>query len=309
MNAAPIPSERGFERVRQHTENGGFCKPPVNARVGVAVPDRDSLTRNCFSLYTVSPVLRYARSCLISGHRWGEAFLAFRDEALDPLGMQRSWPSSMKRIGSRAAIVVPVLVAADLICTLLFLNRVNQYAEGLEQAKSDVGIVLFSDFEAGGLGPETLRRVAFASRMLKKGAFDHILCTGGARPGRNLYGSELMKEWFLASGIPPEKLFLERTSNDTRSNLKEAFALVREKGWQKTRVISSPLHMFRVKDIRQNMEEPLSVLLAAYSYEDCRPKIDKTTLWWQAHYEWAACLLQRILPARYYQKLIDLLRA
>jgi len=215
----------------------------------------------------------------------------------------------MKRFGSRAAIVVLVLVAADLICTLLYLSRVNQYAEGLEEAKSDVGIVLFSDFEAGNLGPETLRRVVFASRMFKKGAFDHILCAGGARPSKNLCGSELMMEWFLASGVPPERLFLERTSNDTRSNLEEAFTLAGEKGWQTTRVISSPLHIFRVKDIGQNMEEPLSVLLAAYSYKDCDPPMDKTTLWWQTHYEWAACLFERILPARYYEKLIDLLRA
>lgn len=215
----------------------------------------------------------------------------------------------MKRIGARVGIVVLALVVVDLICTLLYLNQVNQYAEGLEEAKSDVGIVLFSDFEAGSLGPETLRRVAFAAKMFKKGAFDHILCAGGARPSRNLYGSELMKEWFLASGIPPERMFLERTSNDTRSNLEEAFNIVQEIGWQRTWVISSPLHIFRVKEITQNMEESLSVFLAAYSYKECRPKIDKTTLWWQTQYEWATYLLEEILPARSYQKLIDLLRA
>lgn len=216
---------------------------------------------------------------------------------------------SLKRLTSRAGIVVLVLVAADLICTLLYLDQVNQFAEGLEETKSDVGIVLFSDFEAGSLGPETLRRVAFAARMFKKGAFDHILCAGGARPGRNLYGSELMKEWFLASGIPPESVFLERTSNDTRSNLEEAFNIVHEIGWQTTWVISSPLHIFRVKEITGNVEEPLSVLLAAYSYKGCRPNIDKTTLWWQTHYEWATYLLEKILPDRSYQKLIDLLRS
>ena len=223
--------------------------------------------------------------------------------------MQRSWPASMKRLAPRAGIAVLVLVALDLICTLLYLDQVNQYAEGPGEAKSDVGIVLFSDFEAGSLGPETLRRVAFAAGMFKKGAFDHILCAGGARPSRNLYGSELMKDWFLASGIPPERVFLERTSNDTRSNLEEAFNIVQEMGWRTTLVISSPLHIFRVKEIREDMEAPLSVLLVAYSYKECRPKIDRTTLWWQTHYEWATCLLQKFLPARFYQKLIDLVRA
>ena len=215
----------------------------------------------------------------------------------------------MKRITPRAGIAALLFIALDLICTLLYLNQVNQYAEGTGEARFDVGIVLFSDFEAGSLGPETLRRVAFAAGLFKKGAFDHILCAGGARPSRNLYGSELMKEWFLAAGIPPERMFLEKTSNDTRSNLEEAFNIVQEIGWQTSLVISSPLHIFRVKKITREMEEPLSVLLVAYSYKECRPKVDKTTLWWQTHYEWAAYLLEKFLPARSYQKLIDLVRA
>jgi uncharacterized SAM-binding protein YcdF (DUF218 family) len=290
-------------------KTGDYVSPPANVRVGVAVRDRDTLTRNCFSLYTPPPDPQFSKFSLIPRGRQGEESLVFRVESLDLLVMQRSWPSSMKRLGSRAGVVALVLVAADLICTLLYLNQVNQYAERPEEAKSDVGIVLFSDFEGVSLGPETLRRVAFAAGMFKKGAFDHILCAGGARPSRNLYGSELMKEWFLASGIPPERMFLERTSNDTRSNLEEAFKIVREIGWQTTWVISSPLHIFRVKEITQNMDEPLSVFLVAYSYKRCRPKADKTTLWWQTHYEWATRLLEKILPARSYQKLIDLLRA
>jgi uncharacterized SAM-binding protein YcdF (DUF218 family) len=215
----------------------------------------------------------------------------------------------MKRITPRAGVVVFLFFALDLLCTLLYLNEVNQYAEGPGETKSDVGIILFSDFEGGNLGPETSRRVAFAAGLFKKGAFDHILCAGGARPGRNLYGSELMKEWFLASGIPSERVFLERTSNDTRSNLEEAFNIAQEMGWQTSLVISSPLHIFRAKKITQEMEEPLSVLLVAYSYKECRPKVDKTTLWWQTHYEWATYLLEELLPVRSYQKLIDLVRA
>ena len=215
----------------------------------------------------------------------------------------------MKRLEARTGIVVLVLVVADLACTLLYLKQVNQFAEEQEEAKSDAGVVLFSDFEAGRLGPETLRRVGFTAKQFKRGAFHHILCAGGARPNRHLYGSDLMKEWFLGAGIPPDRVFVERRSNDTRSNLEEAFNIVREQGWQSTWVISSPLHMFRVKELTQKMEELPSVFLVAYSYKGCRPRIDRTTLWWQTHYEWATCLLQKILPARSYQVLLDFLRA
>ena len=222
--------------------------------------------------------------------------------------MKGPHPLSMKRLGLSAGLVVLVLVVADLVGTLLYLNQVNHYAERLRQAKCDVAIVLFSDFEAGSLAPETLRRVGFAAKMFEEGAFDHVLCAGGARPSRNLYGSELMKQWFLASGIPPDRVFLEKGSNDTRSNLGEGFKIVREQGWRTAWVVSSPLHIFRVKEITENMGGSLSVFLAAYSYGDCHPKIGWTTLWWQTHYEWAACLLQRILPVRVYEKILDFLR-
>lgn len=214
----------------------------------------------------------------------------------------------MKRLGARAGLFVSLLVLTDLILTLLYLNHVNEYAERLDQAKSDVGIVLFSGFEGESLGPETLRRVGFVSRMFAEGSFEYIFCAGGARPRRNLYGSELMEQWLLASGIPHERVFLEKRSNDTRSNLKESFDFARDMGWKRAWVVSSPLHIFRVKELTQKMTGPPSVFLAAYSYSDCRPAVHWTTLWWQTHYEWTSRLLERTLPARAYKKLIDFLR-
>jgi uncharacterized SAM-binding protein YcdF (DUF218 family) len=214
----------------------------------------------------------------------------------------------MKRLGLRVGLVVLVLIVPDLVFTFLYLSQVNRYAEELQRAKSDVGIVLFSDFEAESLAPETLRRVRFAEEMFKEGAFDYIVCAGGARPKRNLYGSELMRQWLLASGVPPDHVFLEKRSNDTRSNLDEGLKVVSEKGWRTASVVSSPLHIFRVKEITEDMGESVSIFLAAYSYRDCHPPIDWTTLWWQTHYEWAACLVPRILPRRIYDSILDRFR-
>ena len=214
----------------------------------------------------------------------------------------------MKRLGLRAGVVVLVFVVADLVGTLLYLNHVTRFAEELEQAKADAAIVLFADFGAGGLGHETLRRVGFAAKAFEEGAFDHIVCAGGARPRRNLYGSELMRQWLLAAGIPADRVFLEKRSNDTRSNLQESFKIADEKSWQSAWIVSSPLHIFRVKEITRNRRGPPIVFPAAYSYGDCHPNIDGTALWLHTHYEWAAWLLQGILPARGYEKVLDLLR-
>ncbi len=215
---------------------------------------------------------------------------------------------AIRRLGSKAATVVLALLVADSACTLLYLNQVNRYSEALRPPKSDVAVVLFSDFARGGLGAETLRRVSFAAKMFEQGAFDYIVCAGGARPSRNVYGSELMRQWFLAAGILPDRLYLEKRSNDTRSNLIEGFRMVREKGWQTACVVSSPLHVFRIKEIVREVEGSLSVLLAAYSYGDCRPAMGRVALWGQTHYEWASRLLPRMLPIRMYEKMIEMLR-
>jgi uncharacterized SAM-binding protein YcdF (DUF218 family) len=214
----------------------------------------------------------------------------------------------VKRPGLRAGLVVLVLLIVDLACTLLYLDQVQEYTEGLEQRRSEAAIVLFADFGRVGLGQETLRRVNFTARMFERGAFDHIVCAGGARPSKDAYGSKLMRDWFLAAGIPADRVFLEKRSYDTRSNLEEGIRIVRERGWSTAWLVSSPLHIFRIKETTQDPGGSLSLFPAAYSYRDCRPEMHRVALWLQTHYEWVSWLLQGILPARTYEKMVATLR-
>jgi uncharacterized SAM-binding protein YcdF (DUF218 family) len=117
-----------------------------------------------------------------------------------------------------------------------------------------------------------------------------------------------MRQWFLDAGVPPERVFLEKRSYDTRSNLEEGLRVVRERGWMSAWVVSSPLHIFRIKEIAQDQGGSLSLFPAAYSYRDCQPEMYRVALWVQTHYEWVSWLLQRILPARTYEKMVAFLR-
>lgn len=223
--------------------------------------------------------------------------------------MKPSQPSSKRRHGTWVGLVAVVFVFADLLCTHLYLDRAIEFAASQQPVKTEVGIVLFGDFRGRALGPETLRRVHFAVKMFREETFESILAAGGARPQRGLHGSDLMKDEFIASGVPRTRLFLESKSKDTRSNIDEALNVVRQHGWQRVTLVSSPLHIYRVKEIIRNRRDSLSVFLLAYSYRDCDPSIDGPTLWWQTHYEWGAYVLRKVLPAGVYQRLIRWLRS
>jgi uncharacterized SAM-binding protein YcdF (DUF218 family) len=223
--------------------------------------------------------------------------------------MKRSQPSSKRRLGTRVGLVAAVFVFADLLCTHLYLDRATEFAASQQPVKTEVGIVLFGDFRGGALGAETLRRVAFAARQFETGGFERILCAGGARPARNLYGSELMKSELLRLGIPLGRVFTENVSKDTPSNVDEALKVVEGKGWNTATLLSSPLHVYRVRELLQGRSGSPRVFLAAYGYGECRPEIDWKTLWRQTHYEWGARLLQGMLPARFYQRLIEFIRS
>lgn len=216
--------------------------------------------------------------------------------------------SSTKRLGLRTSLVAFVLCIADLVCTLLYLHGATQGAGELPEVKSDVGIVLFSDFDRGGVDAETLRRMHFTKDLFERGWFDHILCAGGARPRRHLVGSELMKREFSAIGVPPDRVHAESRSNDTRSNVEEALKIARQKGWGKATLVTSPLQMVRVREIVRDRAASPALYLAAYSYAECHPRIGWTTLWWQTHYEWAARAVLRLLPGRLYKGLVNFLR-
>lgn len=85
--------------------------------------------------------------------------------------------------------------------------------------------------------------------------------------------------------------------------------VIQEKGWNTATLVSSPLHIYRIRGLLRDRSGSLRVFLAAYGYGDCRPEIEWATLWGQTHYEWGARLLGLILPGRVYERLLEFIRS
>jgi len=170
----------------------------------------------------------------------------------------------------------------------------------------DVAIVFWSGETE--ISCETLRRINYALKLYHKGLIKNIICVGGARPSKNFYGAEIMRQIFLASGIPENRLWSEQISNDTQSNWCEASKIIKQQKFKSVTLISSPLHLFRLKHILSQQND-LNFSLNPYPYSDSEPRINLLELWLDIHYEWTAFILLKILPHSVYRKIINILRS
>lgn len=158
------------------------------------------------------------------------------------------------------------------------------------------------EFDEGykGLGKETLRRVNHAINLFRQGLVENIFCVGGARPKRNVFGSEYMKQTLIDSGVPSKKILTERQSYDSKSNWKIASCSIKANDWNAVVIITSPLHIHRLK--RSVFNEPadhLDLFFSPYSYhsyKDTNLELTRFAAWLQVQHEWLGYLSHYLLP-------------
>lgn len=203
-------------------------------------------------------------------------------------------------------LALTLLVFADVLASVAYLHRVSESFEQSLLETTDVGIVFFADFDAaGGVGPETSRRVARTWKLYQARRFAAVICAGGARPDTQRYGSQAMALELSAMGVEPAALHTEMVSNDTATNLDAAFRLMDEHGYRDATLISSPLHMSRIRRIATRSSPPGQLVYSPYAYHGA---VGWLELWKQCHYEWAAYILNGVLPTDAYRALVDSMR-
>ena len=77
-------------------------------------------------------------------------------------------------------------------------------------------IVLGGSASDGVMGDSSYRRAVYAVLTYQQGAFHHIVLSGGGGSGRSI--AEVMKEYMVCRGVPPDVIILEPASNNTREN-------------------------------------------------------------------------------------------
>lgn len=201
------------------------------------------------------------------------------------------------------------IVCMDLIGTSLWTWAVLRAFEN-NVPKAPIAAVLINEFDkdTGELDPETQRRLNHALDLYRRGTVDYLLCVGGARPRFKVFGSELMRQFLIGKGVPEGEIFLERKSFDSRTNWQMAYKAVRDHGWDKFVVVSSPFHLQRFRQVIINdPKSDIRVLLSPYILNEAQPPITCFGVWRQVHYEWLAHFSQ-MLPEKMYNKWIYQIR-
>ncbi len=88
--------------------------------------------------------------------------------------------------------------------------------------------------------------------------------SGGQGDGEDMTEAQAMQRWLVARGVTPERLLLEETSTSTEENLRNSFALLRERGGDMDRiaVLSADYHLYRARTLAGEMGVPVSVVSA-----------------------------------------------
>lgn len=167
--------------------------------------------------------------------------------------------------------------AADALRDSLQGGYLGQSAEGLPQADAIVvlggGIGRVSGFERGDADAPELagNRVAVAARAWRAGRAPAILLSGGPSAStRGVSEARIMADALVKLGVPREVMVLEETSTDTRGNAERSARIAAERGWKRTIVVTSALHMPRA--LQWFERAGLPALPLAPSPESAAPK-------------------------------------
>ena len=97
--------------------------------------------------------------------------------------------------------------------------------------------------ESGQAGGGYQERVAAAVDLYKAGHASHIVLSSGFR--FVFQEAEVMKDLAVANGVPAGAIVLEEAAKNTQENVTFTDAILRQRGWNRILLVSSPYHMKR----------------------------------------------------------------
>jgi len=217
---------------------------------------------------------------------------------------------SHKRFFRHAVFIAVLFAVCDLVATFLFVRAGVSMVPEHSPAPWEAAVVLFSDFGPyGGLDDEALRRLNFVLGLHRSGHALVIICSGGARPSRNLHGSAFMKRYLVEHGIEESQVIEENRSNHTIGNLEKTREILQRMHLSRAVVVSSPIHLPRLKGLTARTDTAPLFDVTAYDFQQSEPPIAWHTVYRQVHHEFAALLAGTFFSADLYDSLIKLIRA
>ena len=202
----------------------------------------------------------------------------------------------------RFATLLIIALLADLAAVGGYLWWVHSRVSApAGQPPFDVGIVFFADFGSdGGLGAESRRRADAAARLYAAGEVPRLLAIGGRRQHPDRFGSALVGERLQQLGVPAQHISVDRLSFGTVSNWQQATTLMREQQLHRPLLISSSLHLARIRHIA---ERPYAIALAPSQPLAEALRQRPLQSWLKVHREWIAWVAMALLPVKLHRDL------
>ena len=141
---------------------------------------------------------------------------------------------------------------AALVClgAVMFVALVGTvcYCAEMERevSSSDCIIVLGARVRPDGTLSDSLRyRCEAALAAWREGLAPVLIVCGAQGKDEPMPEAVAMRDWLAAQGVPQEAIVLEDASFNTEQNLKNARALMDERGWTSAIVVTSDYHLQR----------------------------------------------------------------
>ncbi|MCG8607167.1 YdcF family protein [bacterium] len=203
----------------------------------------------------------------------------------------------------RVSFIVCLLLV-DLGGSWLYVHvAFSKHRNPCGRSTFDAGVVFFDDFDDhGGLGPGTIARLDMMERLYRKNFVRNVICVGGVRHARNLFGAAMMKERLTTKGIASERVYSDSVSFDSVSNWMEARKIIRAESFEHVLLVSSALHLFRLQKIAQ--EQEIEVCANPYFLVPQPSKDGIVQHWKEVHHEWLAWLVWVVVPRETHSKLL-----
>lgn len=181
--------------------------------------------------------------------------------------------------------VLAATQAAEVVATEIALDRHRLGASITEPV--DAAIVLGAGFDPDGrIAWNSRRRVQAAVRLLEAGKADVLILSGnGPRPWFGTV-AEMMRDYALDVGVPPEKLIVEPDATTTVQNLIFSFRIADRNGYRRLALVSDAFHLPRSWALAAWMGRPDVELVSVdhrpwtWRPEDAFLNMREALAWW-----------------------------
>lgn len=148
----------------------------------------------------------------------------------------------MKRM---ATFALGAAAAVLLLITILYSSVYVQERKPDNPQTSDCIIVLGSKVNAGGPSKSLQGRLERALSLYQEGYARAFIVCGGKRTDEPDTEAAVMAAWLEQHDVPPDDIFLDSISVNTKENIREAKRIMQEQGFASAIVCTSDYHAYR----------------------------------------------------------------